>query len=88
MLGSGMFGAVELFKFSLWILIFFGLIVSLNMLRIGVKRFAQGDRKLYLKDVLRETPMRESSGSLLILESIFGFIVCIAMFFGLQYWMS
>ena len=87
MLGSGMFGSKELFKISLWVLILFGFIFSLYMLRIGVKRFTQGDRNLYLRDLWRETPMRESSGSLLILESLFGIIACIALFFGMQYWM-
>ena len=72
MVGSGMFGSKELFKFSLWILIFFGFLVSLYIMKIGVRRYLNGDRKLYFKDLWRDIPIRESSGSLLIIGKCIG----------------
>ena len=88
MLGSGMFGSKELFKFSLLIFIFFGLLVSIYIMKIGVRRYSKGDRKLNFKDLWRDIPIRESSGSLLIIESALVIFACIVLFFVLQYQMN
>ncbi len=72
-------------RIFLWLIVFVAILVSPLFIYKGAQRIKDGGPRFKWRELFKETPVKESSGTILIIEGIFGFLCAGGMIFILLY---